>query len=346
MRIDGVEVRGDVEVHFSRSDWRAHGHDFDPAYNSVVLHVLYHKASGSDARTASGVDLPSVSLLPLLWYSLEEYAGEDSLVESTGVDLRPETETLLGLDLSARKKRLVELALRRWRMKVHYARQRIERLGWEGACHQGALEVMGFARNRVPMLMIAERYGLDDFAAGRVTVEELLEAGGDRWRFNGCRPANHPRLRLQQYLEVGEHSPLWPERLLGFIRDSDGLTLDPVDSDWGTASIRQDLGIAVMRKELLAQVLAKRIGGAKADTLVCDALLPLLSAQSGRDAFALWFHWNAGNGPESCVEALRILQVLEPRTVPMSNGWLQGILGARIGSSSDRAGLAGSQADA
>lgn len=348
LRIDGVDVRGDVEVHFSQSDWRAHGHEVDSGYDGVVLHVLYYTPSESvaAARTQAGAELSWVALLPLLWYSLEEYAGEDSLIASTGVDLRPEVETLLDFPLVERKRRLVEFALRRWKMKVHYATQRIERLGWEGACHQSALEVMGFARNRVPMLMIAERHSLAAFAAGDLTVDALMELGGENWRFSGCRPANHPRLRLRQYLELAEVAVDWPERLADRFCEPVNVRVDPTLQDWGRQVLRSDLGITGIRKSIGEEVLFRKISGQKADTLVCDALFPLLAARFELDTFAIWFHWNAGNGPTSCSEALRLLQVLEPRRTPMSNGWLQGILGAKSQSSRGGKGVACFQADA
>ncbi|MDQ8200811.1 DUF2851 family protein [Pelagicoccus enzymogenes] len=329
--VDGVEVSGDVEVHFSQADWKAHGHESDPAFDRVVLHVLYYTpGTGSEvSRTVSGKALATVALLPLLWYSLEEYAGEDSLIASTGVDLRPEVGTLLNLSLAERKRRLVELALRRWKMKVHYAAQRIESLGWEGACHQGALEVMGFARNRVPMLMIAERHGLQDFASGRLSVDALMEVGAERWRFSGCRPANQPRLRLQQYLQWVASAADWPERLAGLVTELESHALSPEDPSWGSQAQRQRLGVAAARKRVGEEILREKIGGQKADTLLCDALFPLLSARRAWDGFALWFHWNAGNGPASCVEALRLLQVLDRGQTPMGNGWLQGVLGAK-----------------
>ncbi len=348
LRIGGVEARGDVEVHFSQADWKAHGHEEDAAYDRVVLHVLYHNPSDrvAAARTRSGKELAWVALLPLLWYSLEEYAGDDSLIASTGVDLRPEVESLLNFSLVERKRRLCELALRRWRMKVHYAAQRLERLGWEGACHQSALEVMGFARNRVPMLMIAERYPLAAFAREQLSLDELVGVGGDRWRYGGCRPANHPRLRLQQYLEWAAEVGDWPDRLLHMEDAFNWGDLDSDDDGWGTQALRSAMGLADLRKKVSEEVLACKIGGQKADTLFCDALLPLLAARAGRDAFALWFHWNAGNGPASCTEALRLLQVLERGRTPMSNGWLQGVLGAKNLSFIEEDGAGGFQAHA
>ena len=40
LRRGGQVLRGDVEIHRRARDWRAHGHHRDPAYLSVVLHLI------------------------------------------------------------------------------------------------------------------------------------------------------------------------------------------------------------------------------------------------------------------------------------------------------------------
>ena len=37
-------VVGDVEIHLHPSDWHAHGHSSDPAYESVIAHVTWYAA--------------------------------------------------------------------------------------------------------------------------------------------------------------------------------------------------------------------------------------------------------------------------------------------------------------
>jgi len=41
LRLDGTLWVGNVEIHISSSSWYKHNHDKDPAYDSVILHVVY-----------------------------------------------------------------------------------------------------------------------------------------------------------------------------------------------------------------------------------------------------------------------------------------------------------------
>ncbi|HLZ21949.1 MAG TPA: DUF2851 family protein [Ktedonobacterales bacterium] len=48
-RPDGSRVLGDVELHLRASGWRAHGHERDPRYAHVVLHVVFHPLTPGNA---------------------------------------------------------------------------------------------------------------------------------------------------------------------------------------------------------------------------------------------------------------------------------------------------------
>ncbi len=63
---------GNVEVHLNSDDWYAHGHDSDPAYDNVVLHVV-GRSSGRKVLNSKGRPIPEVTLEydPLLWQRFE-----------------------------------------------------------------------------------------------------------------------------------------------------------------------------------------------------------------------------------------------------------------------------------
>lgn len=333
VQIGDETFEGDVEVHFAEGDWRQHGHDKDPAYDGVVLHVVYRPPQNgkrAPVETSQGKPVPTAALLPLLWYSLEEYASDDSIVGSAGVEIRAELEPLLALDVGSRRRELAALAKERWELKLHFARQRVERLGWEGACHQSALEILGYSKNRIPMLLVAGSYGVAAFAGEEASLEALWSAGRDKWRLRGCRPANHPRARLLRYRDWAQERPDWPLRLRRLFPEFAVRAEASAEAgEMGSAGERKRLGVVELARRVEDSVLAGSLSGARAATLAADGFLPLLGAETGTDLFPLWFHWPMGDGPESCAETLRRLRVVEPRVMPSCNGWLQGALALR-----------------
>ena len=53
---------GNVEIHSDSSDWIKHGHHQDPAYNSVVLHVIESALFTGKNQTADGRTIPELLL--------------------------------------------------------------------------------------------------------------------------------------------------------------------------------------------------------------------------------------------------------------------------------------------
>jgi hypothetical protein len=54
--------RGDVEMHLRCADWYAHGHDTDPRYNGVALHVVLWPLGAKPVTRADGVSVPTLVL--------------------------------------------------------------------------------------------------------------------------------------------------------------------------------------------------------------------------------------------------------------------------------------------
>jgi hypothetical protein len=72
---DGPRVRGDVELHVAASDWKAHGHDGDPAYGGVRLHVVLHNDLGAAVVTHNGRPIPQLAMERNLSLDLKEILG-------------------------------------------------------------------------------------------------------------------------------------------------------------------------------------------------------------------------------------------------------------------------------
>lgn len=60
LSIDGIRWAGQVEIHLQSSDWYVHGHEKDPAYDNVILHVVLEEDKA--IYRANGERIPCLEL--------------------------------------------------------------------------------------------------------------------------------------------------------------------------------------------------------------------------------------------------------------------------------------------
>ena len=77
VRINGTLWVGNVEIHEKSTDWYAHGHHHDKAYNNVILHVA--EVIDTDVRTSEGEYIPQMQMTvpPQVKEHYEELLSED-----------------------------------------------------------------------------------------------------------------------------------------------------------------------------------------------------------------------------------------------------------------------------
>lgn len=347
LMIDGREITGDIEVHFHASDWRAHGHAADRAYDRVALHVVMFPPSDAQAvaRSHDGEPLPTLVLLPLLHRGLEEYASDDALENLTARDTAEKIAELSLLPPADLREMLLRRARDRWEQKVRFAGLRIHKLGWTAAAHHTALEILGYRHNRAAMLAVAGRHPLAEWGRGP-DLDSIYRESDAAWQVQSTRPANHPRRRLQQYAAWVAACPEWPERWRQLastwsrsdpaaenIRTAAGAArlhhpdieaaLDPT----ATKLARQSLGLRDRREQVAGDLLRDVLGGSRLDNLVCDGLLPLIAAETDGDLYPHWFHWFLGDTPLEVRRALTTLGLTGRGVGPQTHGWAQGLLG-------------------
>lgn len=332
LELGGQRLTGDVEIHFHARDWQAHGHGLDPRFARVVLHVVLFPPA-ENSKSADLSTAPLLVLLPHLLHDLEDYASMEQLGALD--EARDRAVQWLQYTLAERRVHLRQYAHKRWQQKYNYAWDRLRRDGWEQACHTLFLEALGYRRNRAPMANLALQNSPAKMRSDLVNAESE-EALATRyfgevhgWKLAGLRPANHPRKRLAEYLRLVRQKPDWAVQVRAYLLETAARL--PINTP-ATAAYRKLGGLTPMRKAM-ASSLASIWNGPKLDTLIVDVLLPLLATQDEKHYNALetlWYHWFAGDAPESWRLFLDSCQLLSDRAHPVSNGAYQGAFQALL----------------
>jgi len=140
---------------------------------------------------------------------------------------------------------------------------------------------------------------------------------------HGIRPANQPLHRLRQYERWLKHRPNWPEKAKGLF---DGwLTIHP--PTLSTRAVRKSVNLPQWRKSLSETLTGDVVVGTRFDNLMCDGLLPLLSANTGGDFFFVWFHWFLGDVPDQIRRMMPKLGLADGQMQPFCHGYARGLLG-------------------
>ncbi len=228
-------VSGDVEIDRQAADWFHHGHDRNPAYAGVILHVIW------DGAAAAAGALPTLALESRLDAPLAELsAWASGEVGPSGALNGQCSAPLRGLAPAITDELLRQAAQIRLQRKAADFEAAARQSGWEGALWEGLFGALGYKHNFWPMrrlAMLRPRYAAaaDSGAepvlalqARLLGLSGLLPADLERvpaapgeylrriwdhwwrerdqfaddvlprslWRFNGLRPANHPQRRL------------------------------------------------------------------------------------------------------------------------------------------------------
>lgn len=179
--IDGHEWIGDVEIHIKASDWFRHGHDKDPAYNSVILHLVV--IDDCRIHRESGEEIPQVTVIMPQNFFLT-YADLTRDLNSVRCNhLISSLPPLLLTDW------LETLAIERIQMKAQRLLDYHTRLNsdWEQAVFTLVARALGFGLNGQPFEMLAMNLPLKyvyHHADDLLQVEALLF--GQAGMLNSC----------------------------------------------------------------------------------------------------------------------------------------------------------------
>ncbi len=199
--IDGIEWHGPVEVHVKSSDWYAHNHHTDSAYNNVVLHVVYEhdREVEQDGRI-----LPVLELKPFIdWSHFEQFERfkKSKYDIMCAASLKDTNEIFI--------ENMMEKALiQKWNQKIQVLQEYITdpndaMITFLGAAFGGHLNMHPFLQtlatvpsDRLRKMAPMKRYNLLLTQSGIIFNDSKTI---DRWHFKGNRPGNFPTKRLYQF---------------------------------------------------------------------------------------------------------------------------------------------------
>jgi len=298
--IAGERIEGDVELHLVASDWYAHQHDDNPAYDSVILHVVW---SESD-RTP---DIPTLCLRNQISDThIQEIKRLDWMNYPDGLKYPP---CALAPFLSLKSDKVLcdfFMAAGRIRFydKLQAFKKSIIKWGRAEALWQGLADALGYKNNRQPFIELAQRLPWSKLSALSTKEREALiwgESGflplglqetdllvdlkpyvkslwklwwKDRgkedsnpiaWSHRG-RPQNSPERRLMLFCQFCERFDL----LLNPSSDVEKLKslLEFKPSDWD--------GVYSFKKQLKSP--AKLLGESRQAEIITNILLPYYAA--------------------------------------------------------------------
>jgi hypothetical protein len=335
IKIDGMEWNGNVEVHLRSSDWYFHKHDHDPAYNSVILHVVM--VVDCEAMSEDGRAIPQLQM------DIPQSVSENytKLIAS---DANPKCrEVLTDLPRVVITSWFSSLYVERLEQRTRNIMDRRKQLdnNWESTMFVTLCRNFGFGKNGdafeqlarlIPMNALAKhRDDLFQIEAMFFGVAGLLGSSGPslpeyyhrlsrefdylrhkfqlqtmephQWKFLRLRPQNFPHIRIAQLATMYHSGLLNMSKVVNSdsVADLYQLLHTQVSDFWTTHySFKSE---ATKR---IDKVLTK----SSKDLIIINTIIPLL------------FAYGRYKSDESlCEKALRLLSELKPEKNHFVDEW-------------------------
>jgi len=234
LRIGAIEWVGSVEVHINSSAWREHGHQTDPSYENVVLHVVWY-----DDKPVSRIDGTRVPTLELKDRVDEKLIGsyKKLLNDPHAIPCSTSLHKVEALVMSAMLDKVLAVRLESKSNEVLAILQH-NNGDWEETCFQLLARNFGFKVNAEPFMQLAKSIpykiimkhsdkleqiealllGQAGFLEDRIFPDEyygrlqreyhllcrkfglkFVRMNMSQWKFLRMRPANFPALRIAQF---------------------------------------------------------------------------------------------------------------------------------------------------
>jgi hypothetical protein len=250
IRLEGLLLAGNIEVHTRSSDWLRHGHQKDNAYNNLILHVVYLHDTAHAQNEENNVEV----------LELKDYIDETTLKSYSALcnskEEIPCNNLLDKLEDIYFSSWLTRMTLERLELKLEQTEHLFKSTG--GNFTQTffilLLRNFGFKVNAVPFELLAKQLpvqillrhsndlfqtealllggaGLLEHASEDSYVQKLqneyeflsrkyklVRLEGNLFKYSRIRPANFPDLRLAQFASFVHQHPEFLQSPQNFIK--------------------------------------------------------------------------------------------------------------------------------
>lgn len=233
VEIDGVAGSGPIEIDPDSAAWENHGHAANPAFNDVILHVVFQSdARRRFIRTRENREVPQIVITDTQLSDALNRPQREVAIAHPGRCVHP----LKHLSDKAVESLLDEAALHRANHKAARWLKTADAHGRDAALFQATAETLGYRANTLAMRLLAQRaplallrsepdaaesilFGTAGFLAPDLHILAMadtrdylrglwdiwwknrarFEIASHRliaWKYHGQRPANHPHRRV------------------------------------------------------------------------------------------------------------------------------------------------------
>jgi hypothetical protein len=234
IKIEDIQWIGNIEIHVQSSQWMAHRHQEDPAYDNVILHVVLE--DDAPVKRADGTLIPTLELKNLIYPTL--YKNYAQLISSSG--WIPCEKMIHKVDPMRKSLWFNKIGIERLERKTGEIEALLKRVNndWEQLCFVILSRYMGAKVNTLPMELMALRCDLKILAKNRdnlQSIESILygiagllssefadeypsrlksefsfyqkkyhlkSINPVAWKFSKMRPSNFPTIRIAQLAHI------------------------------------------------------------------------------------------------------------------------------------------------
>lgn len=301
--IDDIEWRGQVEIHLKSSDWDAHQHQTDKAYNNTILHVVW--LNDKEIKRQDGTTIPTVEIAYRVnKHLLERY---NLLLKKPSQHIPCENQ-LVSVKLLTKIEMMDKALMSRLERKSLSVRGIHEqnKQDWEETAYQLLASNFGFKINSEPFFTLArslpfkilKKHGDNPFQveallfgqAGFLEVDEKDEyyeklkkeyeflrqkyrleqvLSEHQWKLLRLRPANFPTVRIAQLATfIASANGVFSLFLEAGVKDIVKKLSPPVSDYWHR---HYQFGKETSKR-------SKRLGQNSAENICINTVSPLLVA--------------------------------------------------------------------